>query len=215
MISGFKSKLYLQCYQSLNEKKMKTTIKQILLVAVMLVTLIGYAKESTEPTNTVDSKKVKVEFYAVKKGQSLTIKSNNGKTIYSRFIEQDGNFSKSFDLSALPNGNYHAELNKDLEIVIKPFTINNGLVTFLVESNKIIRKPVVKVQGELLYIFKNDLDKEVLNITLLHNNAIILKDKIKGLDKLKKVYKLSKDKKGDYQVIINYTNRTFTKDFTI
>ena len=36
----------------------------------------------------------------------------------------------------------------------------------------------------------------------------------KSIDKESKI-KLSKDKKGDYQVIINYTNRTFTKDFTI
>ena len=195
---------------------MKATIKRSLLVALMFGTLISYANENTTPTtNTVDAKRVKVEYKTVKKGHSLTIKTENGLIIYNQIVERPGTYSKVFDLTNLEDGLYTTELDKDFEIHIKKIKVQNGFVTFLKKENKVIFKPVIRTQGDLLLISKIAFNKEPLKIVLYYDNDIILSETLEGKELLNRVYKLSKSERGAYKVIINTDNRTYTKDFTL
>ncbi len=185
---------------------MKTAIKTIVLVAIiMLGTCLGYAKGTTNPANAVDGKKVKVEFKSVKMGQALTIKDDSGITIYNRLVENDGDFSKSFDFSSLPNGIYSAELDKGFEILVKSFSINNGTVNFLADEK--LFKPVIRKKDNRLYVSKNNINKETLNIVIYYNNKAIVKEKIKTT--LNRVYKLPENKKGNYKVVIKSNEREY------
>jgi hypothetical protein len=194
---------------------MKTTIKRNVLVALMFGTLIGYAKENTEPTKKVGSNMVKVEFNDVKKGHTLTIKDKKGVQIYSRIIESTGTFSKTFDLSALENGNYVAELNKDFEIILKTFNVKNGIVTFLSKKNQKVFKPVIRKKGDLILISKIAFDKQPLKVVLYYEDEEIIRETIKGEDYLKRIYKLSDSEKGDYKIVILSNERMYIKDFRI
>ena len=69
---------------------MKTTIKKYLVAVTFLLSLVSYATEKNIST-TIDGKKVKVEFTAVRKGQVLSIKSANSIVMYSDIIEMAGN----------------------------------------------------------------------------------------------------------------------------
>ena len=193
---------------------MKTTIKKTLLVALMFGTLLGYAKENTEPTNIVEGKRVKVEFKSVKKGQTLTIKDENGITIHNREIQKNGNFSKVFDLSALKDGNYTIELNKDFEIIVKSFKIKSGFVTFLDDSSKLF-KPVIRSEDNLIMISKIAFNKKPLKVILYYNDDVILSETLKGGDILSRVYKLSKNYSGDYKVVVHTDKRMYVNDFSI
>ena len=180
----------------------------------MFATLIGYA---TERTNTIDlkaKKTVKVEFNNVKKGQTLTIKDNTGLVVYNNKIKSTGDYSKTFDFSALNEGTYSAELNKDFEIIVKHFNVKNGLVTYLDDSEKVF-KPVVRNEGNLIYLSKIAFNKQPLNVVIYYNNQTILSEKIEGKELLKRVYKLSEYKAGNYKVVVNSDDRTYVKDFTI
>ncbi|MCL7765535.1 hypothetical protein MPF19_19140, partial [Polaribacter sp. Z014] len=84
-------------------------IKKIILVALMFGTLITNAKDK-DNTNSKEAKRtVKVEFTNVKKGQTLTIKNANGLTVYNNDIQNSGDYSRTFDFSALEDGIYSAE----------------------------------------------------------------------------------------------------------
>ena len=194
---------------------MRTTIKKSLLVALMFGTLISYANENTTPTNTVEVKRVKVEYKAVKKGHALTIKTENGLIIYNQIIEKSGTYSKVFDLTNLEDGVYTTELNKDFEIHIKKIEVKNGFVTFLKKENKIIFKPVIRTEGDLLLISKINFNEEPLKIILYYNNDVIFSEIVKEKELLNRVYKLSKNEEGTYKVVINTNNRTYIKDFTL
>ena len=188
-------------------------INKIILVALMFGTLISYANENI---NTEDAKKtVKVEFNNVKKGQTLTIKNSNGLTVYNNEIQNSGDYSKTFDFSALENGVYAVELNKDFEIVIKQFYVENGLVSFINNNNEKIFKPIIRTEGKLLLISKISFNNEPLNVTLYYNDEAVLSETISGDKLLQRVYKLSEQKVGSYKVIISSNNRTYVKDFTI
>ena len=193
---------------------MKTTIKKYLVVIVMmLVTSINYANKNTA-VKIVDGKKVRIEFESVKKGHTLSVKDKNGTVIYSQEIENSGTYSKVLDLSKLEKGNYTTELEKDFEIVIKPFTVLDGQVSF--DEEKTIFKPVIRTEDNLVLISKLAFDKQPLKIAIYYNDEVIFSETVtdeKNL--LKRVYKLSKEEKGDYKVVINSNNRSYIKDFNI
>ena len=193
---------------------MKTIFKKYLVVTfMMLVTSINYANENTA-VKIVDGKKVRIEFETVKKGHTLSIKDKNGTVIYSQEIENSGTYSKVLDLSKLEKGNYTTELEKDFEIIIKPFTVLDGQVSF--DEEKTIFKPVIRTENNLVLISKLAFDNQPLKIAIYYNDEVIFSETVtdeKNL--LKRVYKLSKEEKGDYKVIINSNNRSYIKDFNI
>ena len=192
---------------------MTNKMKKIILVALMFGTLISYANENI---NTEDAKKtVKVEFNNVKKGQTLTIKNSNGLTVYNNEIQNSGDYSKTFDFSALENGIYSAELNKDFEIVIKQFNVENGLVTFLNNKDQKIFKPIIRTEGELLLISKINFNNEPLKVSLYYNDEAVLSETLSGDKILKRVYKLSQKETGVYKVVISSDERTYSKEFKI
>ncbi len=194
---------------------MKTKMKTILLVALMFGTLIGYAKDANNSKELKAKRTVKVEFKNVKKGQTLTIKNENGVSVYSNQIQIAGNYSKIFDFSALENGVYTAELNKDFEIIIKEFYVKNGFVTFLNNSNKKLFKPVIRTKDNFIYLSKLALNKKEMKVSIYYKGENILTETLKGNDLLKRIYKLSEIKTGDYKVIVNSDNRTYIKNFNI
>ncbi|WP_343330927.1 hypothetical protein [Polaribacter staleyi] len=194
---------------------MRTTMKTILVVALMFGTLIGYANENTGSTDAVTVKRVKVEYHSVKKGHALTIKNENGITIYKQVIQSSGTYSKTFDLTNLEDGVYTTELDKDFEIVIKKLEVKDGFVTFLKEENKKIFKPVIRTEGDLVLISKIAFNKQPIKVVLYHDNNLIHSEKIEGKEILNRVYNISKTEKGSYKIVVYADNRMYVKDLTI
>ena len=195
---------------------MKTIIKKYLVVIIMLVTYINYANEKATSINTIDGKKVRVEFKAVKKGHTLSIKDEGGTVIYSQEIKNSGNFSQIFDLSKLEEGNYTTELEKDYEITVKYFTVLDSIISF--NKEKTIFKPVIRAENNLVLISKIAFNKAPLKVSLYYNDELILSETIttKASETiLNKVYKISNKKEGDYKVVIKSNDRTYIKDFSI
>lgn len=195
---------------------MKKTIKNFAVVALMFGTLVSYANNKTNTTETTVGKNtVKVEFKNVKEGHILNIKNDNGEVVYKKEVKKSGTFSKIFNLSALENGNYSAELVKDFEIEIKNFEVKNGLVTFFDSNSEKIFKPVIRSEGNLIYVSKIEFNNKPLEVDIYYNDEIVLSETLKGNGNeiLKRAYKLSDSKSGDYTIVINSNNRYYTKRF--
>ena len=194
---------------------MKTKMKKSLLVALMFGTLIGYAKEGTNSAEFVNKKTVKVEFKNVKKGQTLTIKNENGLIVYNQEIKKAGNFSKLFDLSALENGIYSVELNKDYEIIVRNFKIKDGVVANLSSENEKIFKPVIRKENNKILVSKIAFNNDPLKVIIYFKDEVIFTETVKGNEVLNRVYRLSENEKGDYRIVLNSNNRNYIKDFSI
>ncbi|WP_159946435.1 hypothetical protein [Polaribacter septentrionalilitoris] len=195
---------------------MKKTIKNFAVVALMFGTLVSYANNKTNTTETTVGKNtVKVEFKNVKEGHILNIKNDNGEVVYKKEVKKSGTFSKIFNLSALENGNYSAELVKDFEIEIKNFEVKNGLVTFFDSNSEKIFKPVIRSEGNLIYVSKIEFNDKPLEVDIYYNDEIVLSETLKGNGNeiLKRAYKLSDSKSGDYTIVINSNSRYYTKRF--
>lgn len=195
---------------------MKTIKRKAVIVVFMFVTLINYSKNTNDFNIKIDTKKVKVEFKNVNKGHQLTIKSNEGVLLHSEIVSKKGKLTKFFDLSALKDGNYSIELNKDYEILVKPFKVKTGNVIFNKELEKVIFKPVIRNNKNVVLFSKNNFDKEPIKISFYYNDDPIYSTTIQSDDTIiKRAYKLDEKVKGNYRVITNNNGRSYVYDFKI
>ncbi|MFQ3181243.1 MAG: hypothetical protein ACI9Z4_000836 [Polaribacter sp.] len=194
---------------------MKTIKRRVLVVVFMLGTLFNYANNDKEFNKTVGAKKVKVVFKDVKKGQLLSVNDKNGFQFHSETVSSQGELIKFFDLSPLNNGVYTIELNKEFKVVIKSLLVKNNNVSFIKDSEKIIFKPVIRNKENLVLISKVNFDKKPVQITLLYNDEVIYSETLKGELMLKRVYRLDKELKGEYKVIVYCDDESYSNEFKI
>ena len=197
---------------------MKGLIKKSVLVAALFAALtLSYGSEASGSSNE-KSKTTNLTLKDVKSGSILQIKDANGLILYKESIKQNGNYSKQFDLTELPNGNYYFELNKEVEIIEIPFVVTEGEVTFNKQSKKTIYKPVVYFNDGKMYISKLTFDAETMDISIYYeDNDRVIKDKNIGKkgNVLGKIYDFTGSEKGTYTVIIKNNGREFVKTVQI
>ena len=189
-----------------------TISKKIILSAVFCTTLLSNASASNNMLVDKDLVKTALTINNVKAGNLLSIKDVNGITLYKEFIEESGVYRKGFDLTALPNGNYIFEVDKDLEVEMIPFTVSNNKVVFNRDAEVTIYKPFVRQQDDAIYItqFLPDFSKAKIEIYANYNGELELlhADKIENSQLIQKAYRLEK---GSYKIIINSNNKEYTK----
>lgn len=169
--------------------------KQIITIALLISSLIGYSNTEIKNYLVDISKKVTVEFKNVKKGHLLSIKDNQGVKIYSEEISENGHLSKILDVTSLEKGTYYVELDKDFEIAIKLFQIKENQVIFNENEEKTIFKPVARNEENMLLISKIAFDNEPMQVVLYYNDEMIFSETIKSEAILNRVYRLEKEKK--------------------
>ena len=110
---------------------MKTAIrKSLVLVALLVAVTVSYGNEISGNTNNGKGVRTNMTFKNVKKGSVLYIKDMNGLVLYKEAIKVNGHYSKGFDLTSLPDGDYYFEMNKEVVMNVIPFKVMSSVVTF-------------------------------------------------------------------------------------
>ncbi len=192
---------------------MKNNIKNIVCIVVMAVGMMSYANNSfsfkTEKIKTV------LTLTDVKKGHELLIKDTNLLVLYRESITKDGTYSKGFDLTALPDGDYYFELEKDVKIVIMPFTVEANQVVFAKEKEITIYKPTVRVVAHKLFVSRLSFDIQPMEVEIYYeapfeeHTDLIFSEKIENTKIVERIYELSKQKKGVYTIVFKTQGRLF------
>ena len=197
---------------------MKNVIKHSkkgFLMVTLFATLLSFANEASFFKIKNDAKRTSLTLSNVKEGNLLSIKDDNGVILYKELIQTTGNYTKGFDLTALPDGSYIFEVDKDLEIKTIPFSVKSNTVLFNKEEEKTIFKPSIKVDDDLVYVTKLALNGESLVIDIYFSNSNYLElmhsEKIENVKNIEKVYRLSGIKKGIYKMVFLFEGRKFTK----
>ncbi|WP_052823374.1 hypothetical protein [Neotamlana sedimentorum] len=190
----------------------KNTKKGFLMVT-MFATLLSFATEPANLTVVKDAKKTIVTLDSVKKGNLLTIIDQNGIVLYKEVIAKTGNYQKSFDLTALPDGKYVFELEKDLEIDTMPFTVTNNLVTFDKASEKVTYKPFVRVENSVVFVSKLSLNESPLKVEIYYgqDSNLVFSESIENTKNIQKAYKLAGLGEGNYRFVFTTEGKTFTE----
>ena len=188
------------------------TLKLITTVVLMLTIANGYSMHIKE--NPTKEKTILV-FSDVKKGHELMVKTIDGQVVHRETIERNGKYAKQFDLSALNDGLYFIELNKDFEIVVKPFKIVSNKVSFIKDLEKSIFKPVVRIENNKLMISQLAFNEKPLSVELYYEGRLVYQEKLEAKSIIEQVYQLAENRMGEYALRLNSGDRIFTENFSL
>lgn len=191
-------------------------LKNISIVALMLTTLFSYASDEAEILALGKNKKVKVVFEDVHQGEVLVVKDLNGTILHKEVISEDGTLSRVFDFSNLENGNYEIDLDKESEIVRKPFSIESNSLVFKNDITTLYHKPLIQTTKNIIKVSKlNTLDKAAI-VSLFYNNEEVFNENLsKESAHLTKLYTLKDYQNGAYKVVVKSEGKTYTKEFNL
>lgn len=196
---------------------MKNLSKKLIIVALIASSFISFGNPKENANNTisvVNDTKLKVVYNDVKKGHTLRLRTEDGEKIYSEAITIDGQLVKVLDLSALENGTYKIELEKDFSILVNTIKIENNTIIFSEDNDSVIFKPVVRNDNNLLLISKIAFDSKPLQVNIYYKDEMIYSETITNDGIIKKAYRLQKETKGAYRVVLYNNNRSYIHDFS-
>ncbi|WP_055444023.1 hypothetical protein [Lacinutrix himadriensis] len=193
---------------------MKKLIKNTLAIVVLFTALLANANA---PLNDLkNAKRTTLTLNDVKKGDELLIKNTHGIILYNESIQNSGDYTKGFDLTELPNGDYFFELNKAIKIVIIPFHVSNNIVVFKKEKEVTIFKPYIRNKKNKIYITKLSLDQKPLDIKVYYEDLngddfnLIYSETINNNSKnIGRVLSLDEKLEGTYKIVTKTEERTF------
>jgi hypothetical protein len=194
---------------------MKKAFKNSLIVIAMLGSITSYAN-LIPSSYRKDVENTSLSLEHVKKGERLIIKSESGTIIYRESIKESGSYYKEFDLTSLPSGSYYFELDKDVEIQIIPFEVNDTQVTFKKEEANSIFKPIITTDENVVSLNKLSLNFEPLQVKIFFDSGdhkLIYSEEIINENNIQRVYRLLKNVNGKYKVVCNTQGRTFETYF--
>jgi len=189
---------------------MKNIIKNSLVLVVLFSTFLANANSSLIVYN--DDFKTTITLNNLKQGNEILVKDAHGSILYSETIEVSGDYIKIFDLTKLPNGAYFFEIDKGIEIKMIHFTVKEAVVTFEKENEKVIFKPYVTSDENLVSVSKLSLNEQPLEINIYFDDNgfnLIHSETIDNTQSIKRIYSLNKAKKGNYKIITKTDGRTF------
>lgn len=187
----------------------KKLLKGSLLVAFMLMCQLNYSNDTVILKNDKKRNVTSILIETVKEGSTLSIKDIYEQTLFTDKVDKTGIYAKSFDFSNLPDGEYKIEFEKQDEITIIPFTVENNLI---VRSKKDIKiaKPTVEIKNDLVFVSHHSDQQNPMTIKIYYEgNDLAFSERIKDSENINRVYDFSTSKKGHYTILINYNNRTF------
>lgn len=196
---------------------MKKLTKKSVLVLGLFMSMLTYANREVEPMKEKEPTVTSMSFKKVKLGSKLSIKDRDGIVLYKESIVKTGDYSKGFDLTTLPNGDYYFELDSELEIVIIPFNVVSNQVEFKKEEKSTIFKPLVRIKDNIVFVSRVSYEESPIEFKIYYadNYDLVLSEKTENQAHLKKIYDFSKAKKGNYLFVFKSNGRRFTKTVKI
>jgi hypothetical protein len=196
---------------------MKKLTKRSLLLSGLMLSMMTFANGNVETINEKELKVTNISFDNVKLGSRLSIKDIKGIVLYNESITKDGNYSKGFDLTALPNGDYFFELDTEFEVEIIPFNVVSNQVVFKKDEKSKIFKPNIRIKDDKVFVSRFSFEKSPLkcNIYYADNNDLVRSEKFLEEIYSTKVYDFSEALKGEYIFVFESDGRKFTKSIKI
>ena len=188
-------------------------MKNILVLAIVFATLSSNATENASFTTKEDGKTT-LFLDNVLQGDQLLVKDEFGIILYRESIIKSGQYNKSFDLTALPDGDYVFELDKKIQIRVYPFSVASSKVKFEKESLKIYYKPTITVEKNNVKVRAYNPEKTAFSIEIYYNVSgdtfeKIYSETLTESASIFKNFKLLENEKEDYKLVITTNGKTF------
>jgi hypothetical protein len=195
---------------------MKTIKIKKLLVLAMMVLAVGYAYAFSPNVKFVGDKKLAIKLDNVSENTKLSIKDVNGYTLYSDEVEKsDKLFSRTFNLSDLPIGDYVVEIEGDVRIYTFKVVVAEDKVSSLVADGKVAFKPLAYERNNRVYVLKNNPELSPMSVTIYNRDGeVVFTETLEAKERLGRIYDFSKIS-GDYKIEMSSNEKTYIQTVSI
>lgn len=196
---------------------MKNLARKTVLVFTLMMSLTVLASNVEVETKDKSKKLTNVYFKSVEPGSQLIIKDLKGLILYKESIKNYGAYSKGFDLTNLPDGDYYFELDSELKLVVIPFKVEKNDVEFDKSSESTIYKPLVKMNNNLVYVWRTPTETTPMSYDIYYsdNNDLVRSEEFTENEKVSKVYDFSTSRKGNYIFVFEIDGRKIKQTIKI
>jgi hypothetical protein len=196
---------------------MKKLTRKGLVAFALSVSLMGFANDLKNPTKEKEPEVTSLSFSKVSQGSTLFIKDDKGLTLYKEAIQITGEYSKGFDLTALPDGEYYFELDTNLKVVVIPFDVKSNEVNFKKEEKSTILKPMIRVKDDIVFVSRTSFEAAPLDFKIYYaeNSDLVLSEKFESETMIERVYDFSEAKKGEYLFVFWSNGRKYINSVKI
>ena len=179
--------------------------------------LSSFANEKVVTLKEKETNVTHMRFENVLRGSSLSIVDQYGLVLYNEAIKQNGDYSKGFDLTTLPDGDYFFELNSEFKIVVRPFNVHSNEVVFDKDLEESIYKPMLRTKDDLVFVSRIDMENTALSYKIYYEDNYELVDAVsfEEFEKVEKVYDFSNSERGTYIFVFQFDGRKYTKAIKI
>lgn len=193
---------------------MKKVVRSLATVALMFVVATSAAKEPTLNVTPNAEKSISFEMDTNSDQTVVSILDIEGVIIYSEKIGDVATYSKKFNLSNLPDGDYILKVEEVLKETIFEFDIKDS--TVLIEDRKENTKPVFRKDGEKVFLNLLNSDMADVNITVYDSeNRVVFNETLEDTLLVEKAFNFEQAYKDNYMVVVKNGESTFYEDVLV
>ncbi|MDT0553119.1 hypothetical protein [Urechidicola vernalis] len=194
---------------------MKNLMKRSIVLVALMVGFLSNAENlnSAIKLSKIESKLVNLTLSQLSDNVNFEITDEEGVSLYTELVNAT-RFSKNYNFEFLSNGNYFLEFHGETKIRKIPFKIVNEELVILEEEEKVIYKPSVTVDQDMVNITLLSLNKEdSLDIKFYDSyDRLLYSELVTGENIIGKRINTGELLKGEYSVILKYKGETFIEE---
>lgn len=193
---------------------MKKIVRSIATVALMFVVATSMAKEPTLTVTPNSEKSLTFKMDAPSEQTIISILDLEGTVIYSNNVVAEAVYSKKFNLTNLPDGDYVLKVEDALKVTTFEFDINNSNV--IIEKRKENAKPVFRNIGDKVYLNFLNLEKKDVKVVVYDSNSrVVFKETITDTMLIEKAFNFEKAFADTYMVVVKNGKDTFYENIFV
>ncbi|MBT8314840.1 MAG: hypothetical protein KJP26_10320 [Maribacter sp.] len=193
---------------------MKTIMKFTAIVAFMLTTTVGMAKEP-KLNLIVNNETRSLVFVLETQSEETKIKflDNQNNILYSENVS-DEVYSKRFDLKKLENGIYFFTMENALKSITYTLRVEDE-VSSIIESNEVL-KPFFRKSAHMIYLNLLNLQKDEVEIKVYDGNlGLVFEQDLTSETIIEKAFNFKSAKADDYTVVVKNSNGTYYENIVV
>ena len=179
---------------------------------ILLVSMSIQAAENVKVAKNNNSSIV-IEATDIMKGDEVIIRNQIGNVLYREQLDANETYKKIFQFSLFDNGVYIVSFENNFKVEYYDVIKNdNGIQLVNVNNNHFSFKPVIKRDHNLAHVFLTNQNLKNVELRIVDRSGEELSSTRFNDDLIiKRSYDLSRLPSGNYSLIIEVGNETFTR----
>jgi len=176
----------------------------------IMVLFASFNAMAFEDSLKVNGKSFDLVLTDVSKTAHITITDKENNVLFEETVRKGENFSKTFNLELLPEGDYEVEIEDDLKVKKLSLQVTGQGLIADESSSEDFYKPVISRRGDMVYLTQYSPDRSPLHISVYNSkNELVYEGTLGGKTYVGKIFDFSNTMKGEYSFYLESRGKDF------